>query len=95
MLSAFFFHVKLSALSGIAGHPFELTMGKKPRKIHIGGHECEIQADKRELLIDGKCYYKIGEPIRDWYLKGEKHTIFYQGAPANFWLDDMQVLALL
>jgi len=58
-------------------------MGKKPRKIHIGGHECEIQADKRELLIDGKCYYKIGEPIRDWYLKGEKHTIFYQGAPAS------------
>ena len=77
----------------VAGNPFELTMGREPRKIKLNGRDCLIQADKenREILIDGTCYYRVGEPVRNVYIAGMKHTIYYQGPYVNIWIDSIQV----
>lgn len=77
----------------LVGYPFELGLGMKARKIPIGGRQCTVQADRdnREIIIDGSCHYKIGEPVRDCYISGVKHTLFYHGPLVNFWLDQIQV----
>ena len=65
----------------------------KPRKIPFGDKVCYVHADidNREIIIDGKCYYKIGDPVRECYISGVKHSIYYHGPLVNFWLDQVQV----
>lgn len=77
----------------IDGAPLELTMGRAPRRIRIGSKFCMIQADKenREILVDGVCYYRVGEKTREVSIAGQKHTIAYQGPLTNIWIDELQV----
>ena len=86
-------HIHYLSVFPVAGNPFELTMGREPRKIKLNGRDCLIQADKenREILIDGTCYYRVGEPVRNVYIAGMKHTIYYQGPYVNIWIDSIQV----
>ena len=64
-------------------------MRPDPRKIRIGNTTRLVSADTAtgEILIDGKVYYKIGQPPRDIFLSGRKYRFFYQGPPKNIWID--------
>ncbi|XP_013419945.1 pre-mRNA cleavage complex 2 protein Pcf11 isoform X2 [Lingula anatina] len=74
----------------IDDRPFELRVGV-PRKIGIDGKPCEVIADpnSREIFIDGRCYYRIGDPVREVIIHGKTHKVFFHGPQKTIWIGAM------
>lgn len=80
----------------------ELVLGNKmfefpldhSRRINLGGPgrglEVTVQIDSksREVLIDGKCYYQVGEPSREVVVGGRTFEIHLQGPEKTMWIDN-------
>ncbi len=69
---------------------FGVPYNNQSRVIPIDStHSLTVKADptSKEIYIDNVCYYRVGDPVREFTYKGLKHKIAYYGQIKKLWID--------
>ncbi|XP_064636010.1 uncharacterized protein LOC135493085 [Lineus longissimus] len=69
-----------------------VKIGAPPRPIFINKkrHYVQVSKQMREVLIDDKPFYRIGDPPADCRLKGYRFKLYFHGPMRRLWIDRVQ-----